>query len=74
MVGYANVGGPFVFVGGTQLPSGVATVSLVDVIGNVQAFKATNSLQLCPRIARSQRVASVPVVSTPASIAVLALL
>jgi hypothetical protein len=45
-----NDGGLFVFGGGTQLPSGVAVGSLVDVIGNVQAFKANNSTAPEPQV------------------------
>jgi hypothetical protein len=46
----ANDGGLFVFGNGQALPNGVAPGSLVDVIGTLQAFKASNSTAPEPQI------------------------
>lgn len=43
-------GGLFVFGSGTTLPNGVAPGSLVDVIGTVTAFKASNSTAPEPQV------------------------
>lgn len=64
----ANDGGLFVFGGGTSLPADVAPGSLVDVIGNVQAFKSSGSTAPEPQIElASLQVTKVTGSCTPAA-------